>query len=67
MRSFSRFVKEEREKMNFSQAKLAEELGVAWITVWRWENGKARPDDSSLDFYTKQIEELKAVANSILN
>lgn len=32
-----------RERMDLSQQELADRLGVAYPTVWRWENGKMEP------------------------
>ncbi len=36
-------IKREREKLGLSQAALAELLGVAENTVWRWEVGQRKP------------------------
>ena len=40
---FPKFVKLLREKMKLSQTELANLIGVDYVTVNRWENGKARP------------------------
>jgi len=39
-------LKSYRERMNLSRGALAESLGVTRMTVWRWENGARRIDDS---------------------
>jgi DNA-binding transcriptional regulator YiaG len=36
-------IKREREKLGLSQAALADLLGVAENTVWRWEVGQRKP------------------------
>lgn len=33
-----------REKNNFSQEKLAEELGISRQAISKWENGQSKPD-----------------------
>lgn len=33
-----------RELLGLSRSQVAEELGTTGVTVWRWENGKARPN-----------------------
>ncbi|MCL1905297.1 MAG: helix-turn-helix domain-containing protein [Methanomassiliicoccaceae archaeon] len=42
-----------RAKLDMSQEKMAEELGVAFVTLNRWENGRANPTKKKL----LQIEE----------
>jgi transcriptional regulator with XRE-family HTH domain len=37
-----------REKNDLTCAQLAERLGVARNTVWRWEHRQRRPDESLL-------------------
>lgn len=41
--NYSKALKELREKMLVSQKELADELGVAFATVNRWENGHFEP------------------------
>ena len=56
---FSEKVKEVRKKLNLSQMELAKELGVAFSTVNRWENGKFKPNYEAIkrfeDFCTKKV------------
>ena len=40
---YPKLLKEYREKMFFSQEDLAQKLGVSYVTVNRWENGKFEP------------------------
>lgn len=47
-------VRELRQAMNLSQGKFAEELGMTFPTVNRWENGHATPSPLAL----KQIDSL---------
>ena len=42
-KDYASAVKELREKILFSQAELAEMLGVSFATVNRWENGRFEP------------------------
>jgi len=37
-----------RATLNFSQEQLAKELGVAFVTLNRWENGHSRPAKKTL-------------------
>lgn len=30
-----------RQRLGWSQSRLAEALGVHWTTVWRWEHGRS--------------------------
>ncbi len=38
------FIEKKRKEQNFTQAQLAEKLGVSNKTVSKWENGKCMPD-----------------------
>ena len=38
-----------RQEKEWSQQDLAEQLGVALQTVWRWENGESRPSPLAED------------------
>ncbi len=54
--SFSEDIKRIRQKQLLSQADLANELGVSFTTVNRWETGKCRPSYKamkSIDLYCK--------------
>lgn len=45
-----RRIREAREALGYSQAGLAEALGIVEVTVWRWENRRTR----RIDFHTAQ-------------
>lgn len=47
-------VRETRERLELSQVKFAERLGVSFQSVNRWENGRTKP----LPVALKQIEHL---------
>lgn len=47
-------VRQSRDLLGLSQEKFAGRLGVAFASVNRWENGKAKPSPLAL----KQIEDL---------
>ena len=36
-------IREARNALNLTQAQAAERLGVSWLTLSRWENGRTRP------------------------
>ena len=40
---YPKLLKQYREKMFLSQEDLAQKLGVSYVTVNRWENGKFEP------------------------
>lgn len=40
---YPKLLKKYREKMFLSQEDLAQKLGVSYVTVNRWENGKFEP------------------------
>lgn len=44
-----------RAKKRWSQKELADQIGVAWTSISRWENNKAQPHKLAL----KRIEELE--------
>jgi transcriptional regulator with XRE-family HTH domain len=46
-----------RARRKLTTQALAEEMGVSRITVWRWENGKRRPDKS----YALRLAEMTGV------
>lgn len=58
----SKFIKNLRKKNNLTQKKLAEELGVTYQAVSKWENGKNIPDIEILklicDKYNVNIEDI---------
>ncbi len=41
--NFSIIVKEVRKQLGLSQEALAQEIGVSYATIHRWENGKTSP------------------------
>src|SRR5687767_1702668 len=46
--SSSAYVRQVRDRLGLTQAALAERLGVSFVTVNRWENGKAEPSGLAL-------------------
>lgn len=38
-----------RHKLGLSQQKFSEKLGVSWVSVCRWENGKNEPKPETID------------------
>lgn len=45
-----------REKLNISQAKLAEEIGVSQVSVNRYETGKITPPAETLLWYADRFD-----------
>ena len=52
-------LKKLRQTRGWSQEGLARELGVSFVTVNRWENGKTKPSRLAKD-KIKQIANIKA-------
>ena len=50
----SKLVRETRSRLGLTQEKFAARLGVAFPTINRWENGKAKPSPLAL----QRIEEI---------
>lgn len=56
---FKNYIKKSRKKLGLTQAQFAEQIGGAsWITVWRWENGKAEPLNYSKNNVIQKVQEL---------
>ncbi len=60
----SKDIKREREKLNLSQTALAELLGVAENTVWRWEAGQRTPHPVVLKAIETVFAEVRAKAKA---
>ncbi|MBW1987880.1 MAG: helix-turn-helix transcriptional regulator [Deltaproteobacteria bacterium] len=52
--NMAQMVRELRGRLGLTQEKFAAKVGVAFPTINRWENGRARPSPLAL----KQIEDL---------
>ena len=37
-----------RKKLGLSQQKAAKQMGVNWITIYRWETGRSIPEPTSI-------------------
>ncbi|HSW09569.1 MAG TPA: helix-turn-helix transcriptional regulator [Bacillota bacterium] len=53
-------IRELRKRLDLTQEQFAQEIGVTYSTVNRWENGKRMP----LPFLVKRLHELKAQLDS---
>lgn len=51
-----------RARLGYSQAAMAEALGVAQPTIWRWEHGKAAPGKAHLHLARTLMAEAAAPA-----
>lgn len=52
-----------RESAGASLRDLGDELGVAAITVWKWENGETTPRRDNAIAYRKLLEKLERAAS----
>lgn len=50
------FIAKKRKERNFTQAQLAEKLGVSNKTISKWETGKCMPDYSIIQSLCKELE-----------
>lgn len=56
MKMVANFCKEKRKMLGLSQGELAARLGVSYVAVWAWENGKRMP--SSDVMFDRWLNEL---------
>ena len=50
------FIAKKRKERNFTQAQLAEKLGVSNKTISKWETGKCMPDYGIIQSLCKELE-----------
>ncbi len=55
MNDFSKQIIKIRKKTGLSREKFAAKIGVSGVTVYRWENGLSKPDDSVVKFWLDKI------------
>jgi len=53
---FCERLKQVRKLLNMSQSDLAKELGVAFTTINRWENGHFKPNYDAIKNFEKYCE-----------
>lgn len=51
-------IKDLRTKLELSQEKMAQVLGVSLLTVSRWENGKSKPSQMAI-YRLKELQRAK--------
>ena len=51
-------VRDVRRQLNLSQEKFAEQLGVCFKTVNRWENGHTMPSPMALKLIENQLQQM---------
>lgn len=49
---FCTIVKRIRKELGLSQEQLARELGISFLTVNRWKNGKSHPSQMAKELFT---------------
>lgn len=52
-------IKNIRKRLKLTQEQLAQKLGVTWVTINRWENGKFNPSPLAIREIQRLIEEVK--------
>jgi len=52
---FAKFVSDKREELDLTLRELADEIGVNWITVWRWERARNCPKDDAMPYWIEKI------------
>jgi len=52
---FASFVSSRREELDLTFREFADELGVNWITVWRWERARNCPKDDAQPYWIEKI------------
>lgn len=55
---FTDLVLDTRKKTGLTLFEFGSEIGVSWITVWRWENKKNYPKKNVMVMYAKNIKDL---------
>ena len=50
-RDFQNLVKEVRTQLNLTQDEFAQQLGVSYVTVNRWENGQYKPSKMARNLF----------------
>jgi len=58
-KEFSKLVQRTRQEHELTLRDFAKEIGVNWVTVWRWENGRTCPKKDALAFWVKIIGGIK--------
>lgn len=48
-----------RERLDLSQVKLAEQLGISFKTVNSWENGRNRPSQMAIILIQEKLKAMK--------
>ena len=61
---YPKLLKAYREKMFMSQEELAQKLGISYVTVNRWENGKFEPTIKMKKKLFRMFEKAGLVENS---
>lgn len=60
-------IRERRNRAGLSQKELAEEIGVTFVTVSRWERMEAESDDNAVGLTIENHEKLESVFRKYLD
>ncbi|MDB9315609.1 helix-turn-helix domain-containing protein [Spirulina sp. CS-785/01] len=66
IQSYSSLIKELRERLQLSQESLAQQLGVSFQTVSRWERGLAKPSRLALKVLQDRVEAMGERGSDLL-
>lgn len=65
--SWSCIIRELRRRLNISQERLAQQLGVSFQTVNRWETGKVNPSPMATQLIKKTLIDLGKDGQDLLD
>jgi len=54
-KEFQRFIKGARKAQGMTLRDFADELGVNWVTVWRWEKGRNCPAKDAMGYWVEKV------------
>lgn len=57
-KQFSDFISKKRDKTGLTQFDFGTELGVSWVTIWRWENEDSMPKPDAIDYWIEKVNAL---------
>jgi putative transcriptional regulator len=65
--NFSELIREVRHRLNLTQEKLAQEFGVTFATINRWERGKGKPSSIAMQLIRAKLEQIGEPVEDLLN
>lgn len=62
-----KLIRETRLRLNLTQEQLANQLGVSWLTVNRWENYHSQPSPLAIKQIRKMLSSNEQLAQEVLD